>query len=134
MADIGKSEMCNGKRIGRIGERPYWVLYLSILLRALHQVGAAVFLASFLLGGIGHPPSVYLAITLASGVALYFTEWMRHRQIYRELAGVCTLVKLLLVGVAFHGFLSPPLGVLLAFVLASIGAHAPKIIRHKLLF
>jgi hypothetical protein len=30
--------------------------------------------------------------------------------------------------------LSAPVGVLLAFVLASIGAHAPKMVRHRLLF
>jgi hypothetical protein len=47
---------------------------------------------------------------------------------------VITLVKLLLLGAAFHGILPPWETVLLAFVIASIGAHAPKKIRHRLLY
>ncbi len=132
--EMRKSATCKGEKIGRIGYRPYWVLNLSILVRAAHQVGAAVFLASFLLGEKAHPPSFYLVLASVSGVVLFFCEWMRHRQICRELSGVFTMVKLLLLGAAFHGFLPPQIAILLAFVLASIGAHTPKIVRHKLLF
>ncbi len=134
MNEIRKSEKCQEKQMGRIGNRPYWILILSILIRAIHQVGAAIFLAAFLLDEIARPPSFYLAIVFSSGVALYFAEWMRHRQIYRELSGVSTIIKLLLLGVAYHGFVSSPIVVLLAFILASVGAHAPKLLRHRLLF
>ena len=120
--------------MGRIGHRPYWVLNLGIVIRAVHQVGAAVFLASFLLEEIIRPPSTYLILVFGSGVALFGAEWMRHRQILRELSGVTTFLKLILLGAAYHGLLSPSLGVLLAFFLASIGAHAPKLVRHRLLF
>ena len=120
--------------MGRIGNRPYWILSLSILVRAVHQVGAAVFLAAFLLDEIVHPPPVYLGIVFASGVILFLAEWMRHRQICRELTGVCTMLKLLLLGAAYHGFVPGPIAVLTAFLLASVGAHAPKLVRHRLLF
>ncbi|MGB3212297.1 MAG: hypothetical protein WBB19_16465 [Desulforhopalus sp.] len=134
MAEMRKKSECEGKKMGRIGHRPFWVLNLSILIRAVHQVGAAVFLTTYLLDEIVHPPSFYLVIVFSSGVALFFAEWMRHRQICRELSGVTTAVKLLLLGAAYHDFVSAPAAVLLAFVLASIGAHAPKMVRHRLLF
>jgi len=120
--------------MGRIGYRPYWVLNFSILIRAVHQVGAAVVLAAFLVDDIGRPPIIYLILAFLSGSLLFLAEWMRHRQICRELSGVTTAIKLLLLGAAYHGFLSPTITVLLAFVLASVGAHAPKLIRHRLLY
>ncbi len=134
MDEMRKSAACEGKNMGRIGHRPYWVLNLSILIRAVHQIGAAVFLAAFLLDEIVHPPFFYLVIVFGSGLALFLCEWMRHRQLCRELSGVSTMIKLLVLGAAYHGFLSPPVAVLSAFVLASIGAHAPKLLRHRLLF
>lgn len=120
--------------MGRIGYRPYWVLGLSVFIRALHQVGAALFLASFLFDEVVHLPSLYLGIVFISGLVLFFTEWMRHRQICRELSGMSTLIKLVLLGAAYHGFLPAPATVLSAFVVASISAHAPKQIRHRLLY
>ena len=116
-----------GEKMGRIGDRPYWVLNFSILIRAVHQVGVAVFLAAYLLDAIPSPPKLYVFVAFLSG-------GMRHRQIFRELAGMSSVVKLLLLGAAYHGFLPLTATVLLAFVIASIGAHAPKNLRHKLLF
>jgi|PlaIllAssembly_1097288.scaffolds.fasta_scaffold154673_2 amino acid transporter len=124
----------NGAMMGRIGYRPYWVFSLSILIRALHQVGAAVFLAAYLLDAIPAPPSEYVTIAVLTGVLLFASEWLRHRQIHREFSGVITLVKLLFLGAAYHGFLPMQGAVLLAFILASVGAHAPKQLRHRLLF
>ncbi len=134
MAGTRKPVACGENKLGRIGYRPYWVLIFSILIRAVHQVGAAIYLAVYLLDEIVHPPSFYLVIVLTSGVILFFAEWMRHRQICREFSGVSTIIKLLLLGAAYHGFLSASGTVLSAFLLASIGAHAPKVIRHRLLF
>ena len=68
------------------------------------------------------------------GGLLLATECLRHRQIFRELSGAITMLKLLLLGAAYHGFLPLPGTVLLVFVIASIGAHAPKKVRHRLLF
>jgi len=121
-------------KMGRIGDRPYWILNLSILIRAVHQVGVAVFLAAYLLDAIPGPPKLYVFIAFISGGLLLATEWLRHRQILRELAGIISVVKLLLLGAAYHGFLPLPATVLLVFVIASIGAHAPKKVRHRLLF
>lgn len=121
-------------KMGRIGYRPYWVFYFSILIRAVHQIGAAVFLAAFLLDAIPGPPVVYVVVALLSGGLLLVAEWLRHRQVCRELSGGITMVKILLLGAAYHGFLPLRETVLLAFVIASVGAHAPKQVRHRLLF
>lgn len=120
-------------KMGRIGNRPYWVLNLSILIRALHLVGVAVVLSSFLLGGAARPPVPYAVLAYGSGAALLIAEGIRHRQICRELAGLSTFVKLLLLGAAYHGFVPPRETVLVVFILASIAAHAPKQVRHRLL-
>ncbi len=133
MTEMWNSGNCTEKKMGRIGDRPYWVLNLSIIIRAVHLVGAALFLASFLLDGV-HLPSLYLVIVFVSGAALFFTEWMRHRQICRELSGVSTLIKVVLLGAAYHGFLPASTTVLSAFVLAALSAHAPKQVRHRLLY
>ena len=124
----------NSDKMGRIGDRPYWVLNLSILIRAVHQIGVAVFLAAYLLDAVPGPPQMYVFIAFISGGLLLGTEWLRHRQIFRELAGMISVVKLLLLGAAYHGFLPLPATVVLIFVIASVGAHAPKKVRHRLLF
>lgn len=129
-----KKEHDNPIAMGRIGSRPFWVLNLSIVIRALHQIGAAVFLTSFLLQGSRQPPSAYLYLVFLSGFALVFTEWLRHRQVLREVSGIATIVKLVLLGAAYHHFLPMTGTVLLVFFLASICSHAPKIIRHRLIF
>lgn len=129
-----KGKHSDGGNMGRIGNRPYWVLNLSILIRAVHQVGAAVFLTSFLLNEITSPPPLYLALAALSGIALLLTEGMRHRQIYRELSGLTVFIKLILIGAAYHGFMPTSPGILIAFLVASVGSHAPKMIRHRLLY
>ncbi|WP_457578072.1 hypothetical protein [Desulfomarina sp.] len=129
-----KQDRSNKTGLGKTGYRPFWVLNLSIGIRAAHQVGAAIFLADYLLNGEWTPPPFYLGLVILSGAALVFTEAMRHRQLYREVSGVCTLIKLLLLGAAFHGILPAKGAVLAAFVLASISSHAPKMFRHRLLF
>lgn len=133
MGDKAGKACGNAVKMGRIGYRPYWVFLLSILIRALHQVGAAVFLAAYLLDAVPAPPREYAIAVMLTGVLLLGSEWLRHRQVYREISGVATWLKLLLLGAAFHGFLPAPAMVLLAFVVASIGSHAPKEVRHRLL-
>jgi hypothetical protein len=133
MAEMSRNGRDAADKMGRIGNRPYWILSLSIVIRAIHLIGAAVVLATFLLGGMARPPALYAGIAFGSGTVLLFTEWMRHRQIYRELAGVATFGKMLLLGAAYHGLLPMPETVLLIFFLASVAAHAPKLVRHRLL-
>lgn len=134
MARKDTVEKFNETRMGKIGYRPFWILKLSILLRAIHQVGAAVYLASFLLEEVSGPPLLYLFLTGISGVALLLAESMRHRQIYRELSGLSTMVKLILLGLAFHSLLPQTITVITAFLLSSVSSHAPKQYRHRLIF
>jgi hypothetical protein len=121
-------------RMGRTADRPYWLWIGSIFIRALHQVGAAVFLAVFLLPGRPDLPWMYLVLAAVTGVLLMTTEMLRHRQLLREPAGLTTLVKLVLMGMAVHGWLPAAPAMLTAFVLAAFFAHAPKHIRHRRLF
>jgi hypothetical protein len=59
---------------------------------------------------------------------------MRHRALYREVGGLATLVKLALLGVAYHGYLPATAMVTSAFFIAAIAAHLPKNLRHRLVF
>ena len=120
--------------MGPVAPRPYWLVLISVVIRALHQVGAAVYLSSFLLAGIIGPPAVYLWLSIITGVALVVTEGMRHRALYREVAGLATLIKLVLLGIAYHGYLPQTAMVTLAFFIAAIAAHLPKNLRHRLIF
>ncbi len=124
----------HGVAMGRIGNRPFWVLNVSIVIRALHQIGAALFLATFLLGKGIELPKVYSYLVYVTGFALVFTEWLRHREIYREFSGIATLVKILLLGAAYHHYLPMTATVVVVFFLASVCSHAPKKVRHRLLY
>jgi len=134
MSDRKQTRRPPDNRLGRTDDRPYWIWMTSIFIRALHQVGAAVFLAVFLLPGHPALPRVYLVLAAVTGVLLMTTEMLRHRQLLREPAGLTTLVKLMLMGMAVHGWLPPVPAILAAFVLAAVFAHAPKHIRHFRLF
>ena len=134
MTDKGKTKKAGQVRMGRKSDRPYWILVFSIFVRAIHQVGAAVFLASFLLPDSVNLPHIYLIIVSVSGVILLITEGIRHRQWFRELIGISTTIKLVFWGLAYHDGLPAMPTALFSFILASICSHAPKTIRHRLLF
>lgn len=121
-------------QLGRIGERSYGMLWFSIVIRAAHQLGAALFLTYYLLGRGGDLPGVYSAVVMVSGGLLVLTEWLRHRQLYREVAGVVTLAKCLVLGGVIHNVLPATVFVVIVFLLASLAAHAPKNVRHRLLW
>jgi hypothetical protein len=121
-------------RLGRKADRPYWVLVVSIGIRAAHQVGAGVFLASFLFRDTMTLPVFYLVLALGTGGMLLITEGIRHRQFFREIIGVSTMAKLILLGIAVHGRIWVSLLVVAAFVLSSVCSHLPKNIRHRLIF
>lgn len=120
-------------RMGPVAHRPYWVVLFSVLIRAIHQVAAAVYLSCFLLDGIAGPPAFYLWLSVATGLVLVFTEGMRHRALYREVSGLATILKLVLLGIAYHGYLPASTMVLTAFLIAAIAAHLPKDLRHRLI-
>jgi hypothetical protein len=134
IARMGKKNSKSDNRLGCTAYRPIWGLWLSIGIRAIHQAGAAMVLAAvFLLDGFS-VPSLYLYLAGGSGVALYIAESARHRQMHREMSGVLTVMKCVLLGLAFHGFVNPVIGVPVAFLIASVGAHSPRHVRHRLLF
>lgn len=126
------SEMKNSK-MGRIGDRPLWMRHLSVPVRALHLVGAAVVLAASLLHIPEGAPQPYLWMAVVTGLLLLGADALQHRQLLRELTGVVTLVKILVFGAAFHGFIPFLETTLLVFIAAAITAHAPKHVRHRLL-
>ncbi len=134
MADRKSTQQDRTTRLGRTADRPYWIWMTSIFIRAFHQVGAAVFLAVFLLPGQPDLPLFYLVLAGVTGMLLMTTEMLHHRQLLREPAGLTTLVKLMLMGMAVHGWLPAAPAMLAAFVLAAFFAHAPKHIRHRRLF
>jgi hypothetical protein len=71
-------------RLGRTADRPYWLWMGSIFIRALHQVGAAVFLAVFLLPGHPQLPRMYLMLA-AFVLAAFFApapKHIRHRRLF----------------------------------------------------
>ncbi len=127
-----KSSKNKNVRIGRTTDRPYWMMMLSIIVRAVHQIGAAVCLGAFLLGA--DLPWSYLVLAGTSGCLLMLTEAFRHRQLLREAVGVITLIKTGIIGMALHGWIPAVPAVLFAFALASFYSHAPKTIRHKIWF
>lgn len=120
-------------KLGRVGERPLWALHLSNVTRAVHQVGGAVFLTCFLFQDTFSLPLFYLLLSGVSGVILFGFEGLRHRQIFRELTGLVTFFKMILLGLAYHGIGSPQVLVLSAFIIASLASHSPKNMRHRLL-
>ena len=121
-------------KMGRKGDRPYWVLILSIVIRSAHQVGAAVFLSSFLFEIPAELPGSYLILASVTGGMLLVAECIRHRQFFREVIGVGTIVKLILIGIAVHGGVAGKFLVVISFVLASVCSHMPKKARHRLMF
>ncbi len=134
MDDQINSNESNGVRMGKKADRPYWVLILSILIRAAHQIGAGVFLSSFLFKGSITLPGFYLVLVLVSGGMLLITESIRHRQFFREVIGISTIIKLILIGMAVHGGIAVKFLVVTSFVLASVCSHMPKKARHRLIF
>lgn len=121
-------------RLGITRDRPEWLRTGSVFIRAAHQVGAAVLLGAYLMGMEQQLSPAYLILAAASGVLLFITEWLRHREIYREFSGMATFAKLILLALVPFMFSIAHWLVLAAFVLAAIFAHLPKRWRHRLLF
>ncbi|WP_228723261.1 hypothetical protein [Desulfosediminicola flagellatus] len=124
----------NTSLFGRTMHRPVWVLWLSIFTRALHQVGAALFLCLYLFADRFTLPDFSIYMAGITGVVLFFAEAMRHREVYREISGMVTLAKCVLLGAGFHGLLPAAPAILAVFIIASIGSHAPKNIRHRRIY
>lgn len=129
-----KTKIESRGKVGVIVDRPYWMVYVSITARAIHQLGAAIFLATYLLN---HPVlqtrQVSLAVAALSGLLLMGVEAFRHRQFLREVFGLVTVLKVFFIGLAFHAWLAPVPTLFLVFFVASLASHAPRGIRHRML-
>ena len=128
------AEKTENSKFGNAKQRPYGLVLFSVVVRALHQVGAAVYLSSYLLDEIAGPPVFYLGLAVVTGLVLMVTEGLRHIQFYREFAGLGTFIKLILLGIAYHGLLPQTETIVAAFLVAAVAAHLPKTIRHRLLY
>ena len=90
MKNPGEKEKGSAE-LGRTEDRPIWGLWFSIIIRAVHQVGAALVLAAgCLVEGI---PRFSLWLAVISGFVLLLAEAARHRQIHREGSCAVTVVK-----------------------------------------
>ena len=121
-------------KLGRTGNRPQWLRTGSVFVRAVHLVGAGALLGGYLFGVERSMMLPYVGIAAMSGLVLIGTEFARHRELYREVAGWSTIVKLLIL-LTFPLFPdSAGLLMILVFLIAAIGAHLPRRYRHRLLF
>ncbi len=121
-------------RVGRVAFRPAWLYYLSIMVRAVHQLFAAFVVAAFFYPINGGFSSSLLLLVSGSGLLLFAAEGARHRQICREVTGVIMVMKFVLLGLAVHLFLPPSFTLVFLFLVSSFISHAPRNIRHRLLF
>jgi hypothetical protein len=114
-----------------LGERHRWIRTGSVFVRAAHLLGASAVAGAYLLGVEGLPLRGWWILVAISGVLLLLAELVRHPELWREVAGWATLVKLVLIGLipAVPGEAAWLMGA--AIVVAALGAHLPKRWRHK---
>ncbi len=120
--------------LGRTVDRSSWIRTGSVFVRAVHLVAASAVAGAYLLGDGVSAGHTWWAVAGLSGVLLLVAEGLRHRDLYRETAGLATIGKLALIGALF---LVPDAGPCLmgaAVVVAGIGAHAPRRWRHRRLY
>ena len=103
--------------------------WLSITLRSLHLAG--IVLAAIALFGSSSYQLAAFSLMFVTGLGLFGVELWSSRQLWRELAGLFILLKLLLV---FAMILMPGYAAGLFWFLlisSSLISHAPKSFRHK---
>jgi hypothetical protein len=103
--------------------------WLSIVLRALHLAGVVLCAVGIL--GIGTPSPGAVALMLATGIALYALDLWQHPRLWREVAGLFVLCKLVLVAAMA---LVPAAAVALFWLLllsSAVVSHAPHGFRHR---
>ncbi|WP_303720692.1 hypothetical protein [Malonomonas rubra] len=121
-------------KIGRVADRPDPVRYLSILVRSLHQIAVALFIGSFLFNDNDRITGTFLIFVASSGLLLLALEGLRHRQFYREFFGLITFIKFVIIGFSYHHLLPPTPALMFVYFIAATISHAPKRIRHRLIF
>ena len=103
--------------------------WLSVVLRSLHLAG--VVLAGVGIFGNGTHVATGVVLMLLTGLALYGIDLWRHPDLWRELAGVFLLLKLIVLCAML---LVPDVAGLLfwlVLIASSVVSHAPRVFRHK---
>jgi hypothetical protein len=116
------------------GDRHRWIRTGSVLVRAVHLLGASAVAGVYLLAVHGVDARGWWIVAGASGVVLLLAELLRHPELWREVGGWATIVKLALIGLVL---VLPAAALWLmstAFIVAVLGAHAPRRWRHRKLF
>jgi len=126
--------MEDGSRLGGAGDRPSWIRNGSVFVRAAHLLAASAVGGVCLLSVEDTGASAWWIVAGVSGVLLLAAEVIQHRQLYREPAGWATILKLTLIGSIPAAPSAGPWLMATAFVVAVLGAHAPRRFRHRKLF
>ncbi len=112
---------------GRPGQR-----WISIALRSAHLAG--VVMTGVGVMAAGSSPHYAAALMLATGGGLFAIDLRQHRDLWREVAGVFTLCKLVVVlGMMLLPGIARPL-FWLALVASAVISHAPHAVRHRRVF
>ena len=118
---------------GRHRDLPEWARLGSVVVRAGHIAGFAVIAGAAVAGAA--PPAIHAwwALVAGTGVLLAASEWASHPDLWRQLSGWATLLKVALIAVAaaLPGAAVPL--VLAAIVVSALGSHLPKRWRQRLI-
>ena len=120
--------------LGKVGDRAHWIRSGSVFVRAAHLLGASAVAGAYLLSVEDVGLHGWWILAVATGVLLLLAELLRHPELFREAAGWATIATLALIGLIF---VLPAAALWLmssAFIIAVVGAHAPKNWRHRKLF
>ena len=121
-------------KLGKVGDRPFWIRTGSVFIRAAHLLAASAVAGVYLWNVEATGVHTWWIVAGVSGVLLLVAESIRHRELYRELAGWATILKLILVGGIFAAPAAATWLMSAAFVVAVLGAHCPGRWRHRKLF
>lgn len=126
--------MAENIKLGKVGERPFWIRTGSVFVRAAHLLAASAVLGACLWGVEGRGLHAWWLCAGISGVLLVIAEFVKHLELYREVAGWSTLLKLVVLACCFVVPVGAPWLMAGAFVIAVVGAHSPRVWRHRRLF
>jgi len=122
------------RNLGRTSDRPSFIRTGSVFVRATHLLPASVVAGACVLSVEAEGIRAWWIATAVTGAVLLAAEYARHRDLHREVAGWATLIKLVLVGGIALAPAAGPWLMSVAFVVAVVGAHAPRGWRHRRLF
>jgi hypothetical protein len=126
--------MEDDSRLGRTGDRPLWIRTGSVYVRAVHLLAASAIAGVCLLGVSDADLLAWWIAAAVSGVLLVVAEALRHRELWREVAGWATVLKLVLIALIPALPAASPWLMSAAFIVAVIGAHSPRKWRHRKVF